>query len=246
MSTKPTPSPVTPVPILSNSVTTDKPPSEFHNLKQVRSMDSAPTQVVVNSKAVEPAASDSFAVSSSAIDIEELLKNKQTTPGGSQPLQLIFKDIGLDFKVAPDKSKGEKFGSSKSILRDCTGVLHPGRVCAILGASGAGKTSLIQLISRHRTWPAKNVAKESGVVMVNGEIVTDDKLRTICAFVYQDDVMYTSLTVREHITLAAMLRLPKEMPKEEKLQRVEDVIDMLALRRCAETRVGTGKIFHFF
>mgnify|MGYP001319860274 CR=1 FL=1 len=56
--------------------------------------------------------------------------------------------------------------------------------------------------------------------------------------VLQHDVFYAELTVRETITLSALLRLPQSMPREAKLQRVEDIITELGLRKCADTVVG--------
>lgn len=50
-------------------------------------------------------------------------------------------------------------------------------------------------------------------------------------FVTQDDVLFPHLTVRETLTYAARLRLPKRLTKEEKDQRAADVIYELGLER---------------
>ncbi|PQP93418.1 ABC transporter G family member 21 [Prunus yedoensis var. nudiflora] len=52
-------------------------------------------------------------------------------------------------------------------------------------------------------------------------------------FVTQDDVLYPHLTVLETLTYTALLRLPKQLTKEEKIEQAEMVIMELGLTRCA-------------
>lgn len=58
---------------------------------------------------------------------------------------------------------------------------------------------------------------------------TNDTCRI--GFVTQDDVLYAHLTVRETLTYAAYLRLPKTLTKQQKEQRALDVICELGLER---------------
>ncbi|CAL5356939.1 unnamed protein product [Camellia sinensis] len=59
-------------------------------------------------------------------------------------------------------------------------------------------------------------------------------------FVTQDDVLFPHLTVRETLTYAALLRLPKTLTKQEKEKRAIDVIDELGLERCQDTMIGSS------
>lgn len=47
----------------------------------------------------------------------------------------------------------------------------------------------------------------------------------------QDDVLFPHLTVRETLTYAALLRLPKKLSKQQKEERAADVIYELGLER---------------
>ena len=47
------------------------------------------------------------------------------------------------------------------------------------------------------------------------------------AYVRQDDIFYTQMTVRETLLFAARLRLPKGVPLAEKERRVDDELDAL-------------------
>ena len=51
--------------------------------------------------------------------------------------------------------------------------------------------------------------------------------------------MLGTLTVREQITYAAMLRLPSLMPHNEKLQRVKEVIEELGISHIADSPIGS-------
>ncbi len=48
----------------------------------------------------------------------------------------------------------------------------------------------------------------------------------------QDDVLFGELTVAETLTYAAMLRLPAGWAREDKLARVEVVVQALGLAKC--------------
>ncbi|CAB1109225.1 ABC [Ectocarpus sp. CCAP 1310/34] len=61
------------------------------------------------------------------------------------------------------------------------------------------------------------------------------------AFVKQEDVFYSQLTVRETLLMAARLRLPSSVPLEEKSAMVDKLISKLGLSKVASTIVGDEK-----
>jgi len=70
--------------------------------------------------------------------------------------------------------------------------------------------------------------------------MTPQMLREQSGYVMQDDSHLVRLTVKETLTFSALLRLPAEMPKKEKMDRVDRVLGELGLWNVAETRVGGG------
>ena len=54
----------------------------------------------------------------------------------------------------------------------------------------------------------------------------------------QDDLLHETLTVWEVLYYAAMLRLPRTMTKEQKMERVSVVIKALGIEKCRDTIVG--------
>ncbi|XP_059646547.1 ABC transporter G family member 22 isoform X3 [Cornus florida] len=101
-----------------------------------------------------------------------------------------------------------------------------------MGPSGSGKTTLLSLLGGR--------IKES---TTGGSITYNDKpyskfLKSRIGFVTQDDVLFPHLTVKETLTYAALLRLPKTLTKQEKEKRATDVIYELGLERCQDTMIG--------
>lgn len=99
--------------------------------------------------------------------------------------------------------------------------------------TGAGKTSFLNLLSS-RT----KQGTIGGEILTNGYKVGREQSKRISAYVMQEDTLLGNLTPRELLTYSALLRLPRSVPKREKLERVEKVLAQLNLVRCADTRVG--------
>ena len=126
--------------------------------------------------------------------------------------------------------KLEKKGETRSILRDAGGAAKPGRMLAIMGPSGSGKTTLLTALA--------GIMPKSKNITLSGVVAGSDQK---CAFVPQEDVFYSQLTVRETLRMAASFQLPEAMPKEQKEKRVDEVIKALSLAKCADTVIGDKK-----
>ncbi|KAF0973210.1 hypothetical protein FDP41_008417 [Naegleria fowleri] len=162
----------------------------------------------------------------------------------SPPLQLEWKDltykVKLPINAPPNYSIFQKIGfkmknafkkKEKDILHPMSGFVSPGSTLAIMGPSGAGKTSLLNIL-------AQRVKETSGDITVNGMKI-GSSFRSLSAFVQQDDVLMGNLSVRETLRYAALLRLPKTISWKEKIERVESIMDELGLLKSANTKVGT-------
>ncbi|ORY27652.1 P-loop containing nucleoside triphosphate hydrolase protein [Naematelia encephala] len=127
----------------------------------------------------------------------------------------------------------------RTILDSVSAVFPAGEVSAILGPSGAGKSTLLQLLA-HRPITASPLSHftTSGQLLFANQPASSTS-RSNVAFVEQDDDWHLpSLTVRETLRYAAILRLPNKMPRREKVARAETVLRMLGLKDCADLPVG--------
>lgn len=124
--------------------------------------------------------------------------------------------------------------NGKQILTGIQGICKPGEVTAIMGASGAGKTTFLDILAR------KNKRGQvHGDFYVNGEKVTDHDFKNVVGFVDQEDTMLPTLTVHETILNSALLRLPRDMGRAAKEQRVLEVEKELGIHHIRDSLIGS-------
>lgn len=124
--------------------------------------------------------------------------------------------------------------NGKQILNNIRGLARPGEVTAIMGASGAGKTTFLDILAR------KNKrGVDSGDFYVNGEKVSTSDYKSVIGFVDQEDTMLPTLTVHETILTSALLRLPKNMSRQAKEQRVVEVEKELGIYNIRDSLIGS-------
>lgn len=131
------------------------------------------------------------------------------------------------------KENGQPEDTRRQILKNITGNVAPGEVLALMGPSGSGKTSFISVLGGRKP----KLMDVEGDMLFNGEPL-DKAMKRRIGYVMQDDLMYESLTVEETLYYAAMLRLPKAMTRQQKIDRVDKVINALGLVKCRKTLIG--------
>lgn len=105
-------------------------------------------------------------------------------------IEVAFKDLTLTLK-----------GKNKHLLRCVTGKLFPGRVSAVMGPSGAGKTTFLSALTGKATG-----CHTTGQVLVNGKESSIRSYKKIIGFVPQDDIVHGNLTVEENLWFSARCR----------------------------------------
>ncbi|KAM0823360.1 hypothetical protein ACQ4PT_070914 [Festuca glaucescens] len=122
-----------------------------------------------------------------------------------------------------------------SILSGISGHAAPGEVLAIMGPSGCGKTTLLDALAG-RLGPGIN---EDGVILINGR---REKLAFgTSAYVTQEIMLMSTLSVREAVYYSAQLQLPETIPVAKKRAHAERVIREMGLGDAMDTRIG-GRI----
>ncbi|KAM5203989.1 ATP-binding cassette sub-family A member 13 isoform 2-T2 [Hipposideros larvatus] len=92
----------------------------------------------------------------------------------------------------------------RAAVRDLTVTFHSGQISALLGSNGAGKTSVISMLTG--LYPPT-----SGTIIVNGKNLQTDlaAVRKELGVCPQQDVLFDTLTVREHLLLFASIKAPQ-------------------------------------
>ncbi|KAF0958897.1 FHA domain-containing protein [Rhodococcus sp. T7] len=120
----------------------------------------------------------------------------------------------------------------RRLLEDVTFTAQPGSLTAVIGPSGAGKTTVATIISGSER-------PTEGVVEFEGRSVHAEYqvLRSRIGMVPQDDVVHRQLTIRQALGYAAELRLPPDTSREDREEVIATVLGELQLSEHADTRV---------
>ncbi|KAJ3033261.1 hypothetical protein HDV00_006551 [Rhizophlyctis rosea] len=133
-----------------------------------------------------------------------------------------FKDLGLKL--------GKKAGG-KEILKGVSGEIRSGRSTAIMGPSGAGKTTFMNVLMG-------KVNRTAGTLFINGREAEMHTYKKIIGYVPQEDVMLRDLTVRENILHSARIRLPASWSSKDVEDYTDAVINALNLTHVQHTLIG--------
>ena len=150
----------------------------------------------------------------------------------NEPIDIVFQN--LSYKV-PDtfQSKIQKREINKLILNNLSGYFSHGKLTGIMGPSGAGKTSFIEILSGQ-----SKLGEVYGNLYLNGNPSDISTMKKISGFVFQDDVILKTMTVKEALYMSALLRLPETISDKQKLNIVNEMINLLHLEQCQDTIVG--------
>ncbi|GAB4813264.1 hypothetical protein N2152v2_000310 [Parachlorella kessleri] len=126
---------------------------------------------------------------------------------------------------------------SREILQDMSAVVPPGRLVAVMGPTGCGKTSLVNALAGRL--PAGGTLE--GEVLVNGR-PRGRGFRSLTGYVLQDDLLFANLTVRESFDFASRMRLPSSVPSRVKAALVTQIITELGLAKAQNTYIGSAYV----
>ncbi|KAI3956344.1 hypothetical protein MKW92_008376 [Papaver armeniacum] len=136
-------------------------------------------------------------------------------------------------------SLSEKSGKTvRFLLKNVSGEAKPGRLLAIMGPSGSGKTTLLNVLAGQLANASR--LHLSGILQLNGRPFSSKNFKF--AYVRQEDLFFSQLTVRETLSLAAELQLSNVYSAEERDGYVDDLLFRLGLVNCADSNVGDAKI----
>ncbi|KAI1363422.1 hypothetical protein F5Y08DRAFT_309687 [Xylaria arbuscula] len=123
-------------------------------------------------------------------------------------------------------------GAPKPILQNVTGSIERGSLTAVMGGSGAGKSTFVNVLMGKTT-------NTGGLVSVNNIPGKIKRYKKLIGYVPQDDIVLPELTVYENILHSARIRLPRTWSSVDIKAHVNSVIDCLELSHVRNSLVGS-------
>ncbi|KAM3961772.1 scarlet [Aphomia sociella] len=147
------------------------------------------------------------------------------TSHAPRPCTLVWRDLSVHVR--------QKGGRLKRLVNSVSGIAKPGTLIALMGPSGAGKTTLMSTLA-HRS-PVGTVIE--GDIAMNGMPV-GDFMHQESGYLHQDDLFVDNLTVIEHLTIMGRLRMDRRVSSIIRKRRVNQLLRQLALYGARYTRIG--------
>ncbi len=139
-------------------------------------------------------------------------------------------DQGLTVNL--EERTATEFFKKKYLLRDIHMYIQPGHMVLLLGGSGAGKTTYLNAVNGYE--------KAKAEVVLNGRNMYKNykDMQYDIGFVPQQDLMRGSDTVFRTLMDAATLRLPTELTRVQRQERVEEVMTIFGLTPVKDSLVS--------
>lgn len=157
------------------------------------------------------------------------------------PFRLLFDGLALQ---QYDQRRGMRIdvrnmtlqvANGRKILHDVSLTIAPREFVALVGGSGAGKSSLMKAISGFNRATDGNPSP----VQVNGDdyYKNFDSYRAVLGYVPQDDILHKSLPVDRALHYTANLRLPADTGKAEINERITRSLEIVEMSKHIHTMV---------
>lgn len=122
------------------------------------------------------------------------------------------------------------FSEPKTIIKDISGEFRSSELSAILGPSGGGKSTLLNILTG---FIARDV---QGSIKINGKKRNEEKFRKNSTYIMQEENLYELLTLRE--TMKFAIRLKTKLRDREKIDsKTMDILGNLGLETQLDTLV---------
>ncbi|THU51833.1 hypothetical protein C4D60_Mb06t35210 [Musa balbisiana] len=149
------------------------------------------------------------------------------------PLSITFDDIRYSVDM-PQEMKAQGVVEDRlELLKGVSGSFRPGVLTALMGVSGAGKTTLMDVLAGRKTG-----GYIEGNINISGYPKKQETFARISGYCEQNDIHSPHVTVYESIVYSAWLRLPPEVDSETRKMFVDEVMELVELTPLRDALVG--------
>ncbi|WOL15051.1 hypothetical protein Cni_G23832 [Canna indica] len=149
------------------------------------------------------------------------------------PLSLTFDNIRYSVDM-PQEMKAQGVVEDRlQLLKGVSGSFRPGVLTALMGVSGAGKTTLMDVLAGRKTG-----GYIEGDITISGYPKKQETFARISGYCEQNDIHSPHVSVYESLVYSAWLRLPADVDSATRKMFVEEVMELVELTPLRNAQVG--------
>ncbi|THG03516.1 hypothetical protein TEA_013726 [Camellia sinensis var. sinensis] len=188
-------------------------------------------QLASNGEGIDMAVRNPQGSTSSNVDGANQSKRGMVLPFA--PLSLVFNHV-IYYVDMPAEMKSQGIDETRlRLLRDVSGAFRPGILTALVGVSGAGKTTLMDVLAGRKTG-----GYIEGNISISGYPKNQETFARVSGYCEQNDIHSPFVTIHESLLYSAWLRLSKDVNTETKQMFVAEVMDLVELNTLKNALVG--------
>ncbi|XP_058074633.1 pleiotropic drug resistance protein TUR2-like isoform X3 [Magnolia sinica] len=150
-----------------------------------------------------------------------------------EPLSITFDNVIYSVDM-PQEMKSEGVPDDRLVLlKGVSGAFRPGVLTALMGVSGAGKTTLMDVLAGRKTG-----GYIEGDIKISGYPKIQDTFARISGYCEQNDIHSPHVTVYESLLYSAWLRLPGDVDLNARKMFIDEVMELVELTSLRGALVG--------
>ncbi|KAL0915541.1 hypothetical protein M5K25_015967 [Dendrobium thyrsiflorum] len=148
------------------------------------------------------------------------------------PYCITFDNIRYSVDM-PKEMRAHGIEDRLMLLNGVSGCFRPGVLTALMGVSGAGKTTLMDVLVGRKT---KGYIE--GNISISGYPKKQDTFARVSGYCEQNDIHSPNLTVYESLIYSSWLRLPPEIDLITRKMFIDEVMELVEMRKLQDALVG--------
>ncbi|WJX84448.1 transcription factor [Trifolium repens] len=146
---------------------------------------------------------------------------------------ISFDDLTYSVDMPQEMRNGGLLEDKLVLLKGVSGSFRPGVLTALMGVTGAGKTTLMDVLTGRKTG-----GYIGGNISISGYPKKQKTFARICGYCEQNDIHSPHVTVYESLLYSAWFRLSRDINAESRKMFIEKVMELVELKPLRNALVG--------